>query len=418
MKIAIIGSGVAGLGAAYLLQRQHQVTLFEANDYPGGHVNTITIPEGDQTRPVDTGFIVYNEATYPHLIRLFAELNVPTQPSNMTFSFSHRDHDFEYGNNGLGGFFARRRNLFSPTFWRMFLDYRQLNNHGRQVMDAPAYADYTLGQFLDEKQYSPAFVNYFLLPMASAIWSAPQAAIRNFPLQYLLHFYHNHGVLINPHPVQWRTVTGGSHIYVQKLLAATNLQLHLNTPIKQVTRGADNVTLTLPDDTTQTFDKLVIATHSDQALNLLADPSPAETNILGQIPYEPNTAVLHTDIRFMPRRRAAWAAWNYTMVNGQRPEDPATLTYWMNSLQNLDTPTPYLVTINPQQPVQPDKIIQTIPYAHPAYSLASLTARQQLSQLNGQRHTYYCGAYFGYGFHEDGLKSGVDVAAQLGVTWT
>jgi predicted NAD/FAD-binding protein len=416
MKIAIIGTGIAGLGAAYLLQRAHEIELFEANEYVGGHTNTITAVYANQAYTVDTGFIVYNTDTYPLLIRLFDELGVATQPSNMTFSTSHRGSGFEIASHGYRGLLARKRNLIIPAFWQVIRGHMRFGREGMADMHNPRYADYTLGQYMAEKRLPTGFVKYILLPIASAVWSSPQTAIYDFPLSYLLHFYHNHGVL-DGRDVQWRTVVGGSAEYVKKLTRPFAHRIHLNTPIRTVCRHDDHVTLTLPDGIQKQFDQVVIATHSDQALRLLGDPSPEEQAILGAIPYQANTAVLHTDERQLPRHRDAWASWNYTIAPDHNEGDPATLTYWMNSLQNLTAPVNFCVTINPTEPIASDKVIKTIAYDHPLYSLASMAAQQRLDEINGRRRTYFCGAYFGYGFHEDGLRSGVAVAEKLGIKW-
>lgn len=414
INIAVIGTGISGLMSAYLLQRAHTLEVFEANDYIGGHTNTITVPEGGRAVPVDTGFIVYNTATYPGLTRLFAELNVPSQESSMTFSLSCRATGLEFGSEAL---FAQTRNLFRPAYWRMLLEHVRFGREAEAALTDPHYARHTLGQFTQERKYSKDFVRYFVVPAASAIWSSPHAAIYDFPAQAFFRFYKNHGLLGVGNYLKWRTVTGGSQVYVQKLTAGFRDRIHLNSPVRAIQRCESGVTLRLADDTERHFDQVVIATHSDQALRLLADPSPTEQAVLGGLPYQPNTAVLHTDPSVMPRRRAAWSAWNYTLYTRSGHDQPAALTYWMNALQSLEATQNYFVTINPAEPIDPAHIIRTIPYAHPLYTLASFEARQRLPEINGQRHTHFCGAYFTYGFHEDGLQSGVRVAEALGVHW-
>ena len=417
MKIAIIGTGIAGLGAAYLLNRIYDIELFEANDYIGGHTNTITVMDEGQPLNVDTGFIVYNTTTYPLLMRLFDELDVPTQPSNMSFSTSCRRTGFEYGSQIPMGLFARKRNLISPTFWQVITDYLRFGREGEVDRHNPRYQDYTLGEYVKEKGFSQSFVKYQLLPMTSAIWSSPQATIEDFPLVYLLNFYAHHGVLDRRKGVKWRTVTGGSQEYVTKLVQPFRHKIYLNSPVTAVKRYPNHVTLTLKDGSQHTYAHVVIATHSDQALRLLADATPTEQDILGKLPYEQNTAVLHTDENTLPRHRAAWASWNYTLGADGNQEQPASLTYWMNALQSLKSNTNYCVTINPNDPIRPKHIIKTMQYAHPVYTMESLAAQRRLPEINGKNRTHFCGAYCGYGFHEDGLRSGVAAAAQLGVHW-
>ena len=360
---------------------------------------------------------MYNTTTYPNLMRLFAELDIKTQPSNMSFSLSCRDTGFEYGNHSLRGFLAKKRNLINPDLWQMIIGYLRFSSHSRTVLNEAKYASYTLGQYIEEKQYSASLTRHLLIPMTSAIWSSPRMKVTDFPVRYLVQFYANHGVLNLFNKVEWRTVTGGSHMYVQKLVQPFADRIHLNSPVRAVHRHDNGVTLTLADGSRKVYDHVVIATHSDQALRLLADPSPAEGDILGAIPYQENTAVFHTDEQLLPRRRAAWASWNYILPKGFGPDRPASLTYWMNSLQNLDSDTNYCVTINPAESIQPERIIQTIQYQHPVYSLKSIEARRRLPEINGQRRTHFCGAYCGYGFHEDGITSGLAVAEQLGVSW-
>jgi uncharacterized protein len=414
MKIAIIGTGISGLASAYLLNRIHDIEVFEANDYIGGHTNTITVSDAGRPLPIDTGFIVYNTKTYPNLTRLFAELDVPSQWSNMSFSVSSRQTGFEYGSDDL---FAQRRNVFNPQLWQIMGDFVRFGRDAKHALAVPHYADYTLGQFAAEKRYSNAFQQYCLIPAASAIWSSPHSVIYDFPAQYFFRFYENHGLLGTNGGVRWRTVTGGSQVYVQKLTAGFRDKIHLNCGATSIRRHENGVTLTLADGSVREFDQVVIATHSDQALRLLADPSSDETDILGKIPYEKNTAILHTDASVLPRSHRAWAAWNYTLHAGEGRDQPASLTYWMNSLQSLETKTNYFVTLNPDASLDPKRIIKTIEYAHPVYSPGSLKARLRLPKINGQRHTHYCGAYATYGFHEDGFNAGLTVAKSLGAEW-
>jgi len=415
MKIAIIGTGISGLTAAYLLHRAHDIEVFEVNDTIGGHTNTITVPHNGSPLSIDTGFIVYNTATYPNLTRLFDELNVPTQWSNMTFSVRNEADGFEYGSEAL---FTRPGHLFQRTPWLIIADFLRFGREAKQAMHDPRYSEHTFGEFVREKKYSSAFVEYSLIPAASAIWSAPHAQVYDFPAQYFFYFYHNHGLLEPRNAIRWRTVTGGSQVYVQKMTADFRHKIHLRCGARAIRRHEGGVTVTLDDGSEREFDHVVIATHSDQALKLLTDPSEAEAAILGKIPYAKNLAILHTDSRVLPRARRAWSAWNYTLYASDNRDHPAALTYWMNCLQSLNVDENYCVTVNPREgAINPQRVIQTIPYTHPTYSAESLHARRRLPEINGQRNTHFCGAYFGYGFHEDGMKAGLAVAKHLGVNW-
>lgn len=416
-RIAIVGTGIAGLTAAYFLQRRYAIEVFEANDYIGGHTNTIIVSHRGQPLPVDTGFIVYNTHTYPNLTRLFAELDVPTEWSDMSFSVSDRQSGLEYGSRSATGIFAQRRNLFRPRYWQMLRDYLRFCREAKAATTDARFEKYTLMQFVTERGYGDDFVRFCLVPGASAIWSSPHTSIANFPAQYFFEFYRNHGLLDIPTSVRWRTVTGGSHVYVQKMTQCFRERIHLNCAVRAVHRQAEGATLTLADGSKRAFDAVVLATHSDQTLRLLADPSPTEHDILSHIPYQANLAVLHTDERVLPRNRRAWASWNYTLYAKQGEAQGVAMTYWMNALQNLRVDANYCVTINPQMQLAEDKIIQTIQYAHPLYSLEGLAARRRLPEINGQQNTYFCGAWCGYGFHEDGMKSGLVVADLLGAGW-
>jgi predicted NAD/FAD-binding protein len=417
MRIAIIGGGISGLAAAYLLNRRHRVDLFEANDYVGGHSNTVAVYHNGQPLAIDIGFIVYNEHTYPNLTRLFDELDVPTQYAPMSFSLTDMSTGWEYGTRTAVGIFAKPTNALRPKYWRFLADFGRFFKAARLAKDDPTYDQMTLDDFLTRHRLSDVFRQFYIVPMVSAIWSSPLGTAAEFPARYMMRFYDNHGLLEVNSPVKWRTVTGGSQVYVQKILHTLRGDICTSTPVHSVERHADGVTLQLSSGQTCHYDHVVITTHSDQALRLLADPSDEEREILGAIPYETGTAVLHTDEALLPRRRTAWAAWNYMLKDEPGTDQKASLTYWMNELQTLNVETNYFVTMNPVIDIEPDKVIARIQYAHPVYTLDSLAARRRLPEINGKRHTHYAGAYFSYGFHEDGMKSGVDVARDLGIEW-
>ncbi len=365
--------------------------------------------------PVDTGFIVYNPVTYPGLIRLFDELGVPTKASQMSFSVSDTRTGLEYGSATLDSFFAQRRNVFNPRFWGLIRSFLRFRQEGRAAITDPAYARYTLGQWLAEKHYGWLFVRDFMIPATSAIWSSPLKVVHDFPLQYLLGFYQNHG-LFDPHRVRWQTVVGGSRIYVEKITAGFRDRIQVRNGALAIRRQADGIRVKLADGSESEFDQVVLATHSDQALRLLADATPAEREILGALLYQPNDVVFHTDTNLLPRRRRAWASWNYR-VYSPGDDQPVSMTYWMNSLQGLETEADYCVTVNANEPIREDRVIRHFVYDHPLYSFTSLAAQKRLPEINGLNRTHFCGAWCGYGFHEDGLQAAVKVAANLGVSW-
>jgi predicted NAD/FAD-binding protein len=411
-KIAVIGSGISGLSAAWLLSQAHEVTLYEAEPRLGGHTNTVEAPGGDGAAiPVDTGFIVYNEKTYPNLTALFAHLGVETRGTDMSFAVSLRGGSLEYGSTSLNAIFAQRRNLFSPRFLLMLRDLT------RFYKSAPAdLADdcggLSLGDYLTNKGYGRAFQEDHLLPQAAAIWSSSAADIRDYPAAAFVRFFDNHGLLeldVHARP-QWRTVLGGSRRYIPHLTAPLQDRIITGIPVTALKRDAAGVTVHDTAGGARRFDQVVVATHANQALNLLAEPSPQERAVLGAFRYTPNTAVLHTDVRLMPRRRAAWSAWNYVGDNARGGE----VTYWMNLLQGLESPEPLLVSLNPATAPDPAKVLRTEEYEHPLFDHASLGAQQRLWSLQGVNRTWFCGAHFGAGFHEDGLQAGLAVAEAIG----
>jgi predicted NAD/FAD-binding protein len=406
LDIAVVGSGIAGLSAAWLLSQRHQVTLFESATRPGGHSNTVEAGG----IPVDTGFIVYNEATYPNLTALFAHLGVRTKASEMSFAVSLDDGAFEYAGTDLGGLFGQRTNLFRPRFWAMLRDLR------RFYRDAPALArglsvDTTLGELLDTHDYGTAFQQDHLLPMAAAIWSASAEKLRDYPALHFIRFCDNHGLLkFTDRPI-WRTVDGGSREYVNRLLAEIS-DVRLGTAVQSIRRGIDTVIVRDNTGTERVFDHAVLACHADQALALLDDPTDMEASLLGAFRYTQNLAVLHGDKRLMPRRRAVWASWNY--LGGREHGKELHVTYWMNRLQGLTDAPPLFVTLNPAVEPAPETVLHREIYDHPRFDTAAMRAQDKLWSLQGRRGPWFCGAYFGAGFHEDGLQSGLAVAEQLG----
>jgi len=422
MKIAIIGTGISGLGAAWLLSQNYRVQVFEQNAYVGGHSNTVeTKGRHGQIVPVDTGFIVYNEQSYPNLTRLFAHLNIPTHPSDMSFSVSLDDGWFEYAaDDEMRGLFAQKRNLFRPRFYRMVLETLRFFREAPALLQRSDASTLTLGEWLAQGGYGEAFVRDHLLPMGAAIWSAPPDEIMGFPACSFVRFFENHGLLKLRDRPRWRTVTGGSRTYVGTLVDCFRDDVRLGTPVVAVQRRADGVFVRTADGKPERFDEVVLACHADQALSLLVDPSEAETEVLGAFRYQKNTAFLHQDPTLMPRRKGAWASWNYLGKTGGHGQAPMSVTYWMNRLQELDKTHPLFVSLNPpQRPVAGTELGQFV-YDHPIFDARALAAQPRLHTIQGRRRTWFCGSYFGYGFHEDGLSSGLAVAEGIGCRrpWT
>jgi predicted NAD/FAD-binding protein len=413
MRIAIVGSGIAGLASAWLLSRQHEVVLFEANDYLGGHTHTHEIELHGRRWSVDSGFIVHNPAHYPLLSALFGELGVASQPTTMSFSVRDEASGLEYNATDLDALFCQRRNLFSPRFWGMLRDLMRFYREAPALLDQSGEGP-TLGDYLDAGGYGAMFRDLHLVPMASALWSSPSSRILSFPAKYLLQFMANHQMLQVEGRPQWRVVRGGSNAYVKALRARWRVQERLSTPVRMVLRDADGVTV-FTDAGAERFEQLVLACHSDQALRLLSDAVDRERSILGAMPYQANETVLHTDASLLPRRRKAWAAWNAFVPRAA--DDVCTVSYCMNLLQGLDAPEPFVVTLNRTDAIDPAKILRRMQYHHPIYSHASVSAQTRKAEIQGQRRTWFAGAYWGWGFHEDGMRSAVEVARALGVAW-
>ena len=414
MRIAIIGAGVSGLVTALMLGSDHDVTVFEAGDYAGGHTNTVRVDTSDETHHVDTGFIVYNDRNYPSFERLLTRLGVVTQRSTMTFSVSDGRGDFEYNGSSANGLFAKRAHLVTPWFHRMIADLARFNRAARGLLRAPDTdpAHLSLGDWLERQRFSQPFIDRLIVPQASAVWSADPHQMWSFPARFLAEFFDNHGMLSLRGRPQWRTVSGGSARYVEALTERFTGRIRLQTPVQAVIREADHVRVTPRGGDPERFDEVVLATHSDQALALLADASDAEHEVLGAIPYQSNEAVLHTDVRMLPRRRRAWASWNYHLLDA--PGDRTTVTYHMNRLQSLRAQRELCVTLNRTGEIDPATVIRTIPYAHPVYSAAGVAAQGRFAEISGRNRTHFCGAYWGWGFHEDGVVSAQRVAAHFG----
>jgi uncharacterized protein len=415
VRIAIIGSGIAGLTCAHLLSRAHEITLFEREERPGGHAHTHEVSLAGASVAADSGFLVYNVATYPLFIRLLDELGVPTQPSDMSFSVSDEQAGLEWCGSSPGSVLAQPRNLLRPRFVRMLLDVVRFNRLARRLLDDPPADDVTLAAVLEQGRWSRGFLEWYLVPLGSSIWSADPATFTQMPAATFLRFFDRHGLLRVRQAPAWRTITGGSRTYVERLLAPLREQgrLRLATPVRSVARQEDVAIET--DDGLERFDQVVLACHSDQALSLLADPSAAEAEILSAIGYQENRATLHTDTRLLPTARRAWASWNYQRTTSEQRR--ATLTYQLNRLQGFDEAVPLLVTLNQDDRIDPGTVIASMDYQHPVFDPAAIAAQARRSEIQGVRRTWYCGAYWGYGFHEDGVRSAVEVCEGLGVAW-
>jgi predicted NAD/FAD-binding protein len=408
MKIAIIGSGIAGNVIAHHLYREHDITVFESASHVGGHTHTHTVEFDGEQHQIDTGFIVFNDWTYPNFIALLAELGVEAQPTAMSFSVRNESSGLEYNGTSLNSLFAQRRNLLRPSFHRMLRDILRFNREAPALLDAAG--DDMLGDYLAQQNYSPGFINDYLIPMGAAIWSTDPLRMLSFPAKFFVRFFHNHGMLSVDARPQWRAIRGGSARYVDKLVAPFRHCIRLNTPVEFVRRLPDRVMIKARGAEPERYDQVFMACHSDQALRLLADASPLERAVVGAIPYQENQAVLHTDTALLPRTRRAWAAWNYHVVNADDAHSAprATLTYNMNILQNLASRHTFCVTLNRTAEIAPDKIIQRLTYHHPLYTPAGVAAQQRQHEVNGVNRTYFCGAYWRYGFHEDGVVSALN----------
>lgn len=410
-RIAVIGTGVAGMAAAWMLARRHDVVVYEAESRYGGHVHTHDVVDPRGSLAVDTGFIVCNDRTYPNLMKLFGLLGVATRDSEMSFSVRCDATDFEYNGTSLNTLVAQRSNLLRPKFWGMVRDILRFNREAPEVLDLPAPGP-TLGDYLSSRGYGSWFVDRYLVPMSAAIWSAEPAGIMKFPARFMVRFFHNHGMLSVDDRPMWKTVVGGSRAYARKLMASIEGRVRLASPVVGVVRQADGVEVRTANGS-ERFDGVVVATHTDTALGLLTDPSPEEREILSAIPYQENEAVLHTDRRLLPRRPLARAAWNYHIT--EKPSSRVAVTYWMNRLQGLEAADDWCVTLNRTDAVDPSKIVRRVIYHHPVFTLRGVDAQERHRTIQGVRRTWFCGAWMRWGFHEDGLWSALQVTRDFGL---
>jgi predicted NAD/FAD-binding protein len=412
MKIAIIGSGISGLTASYLLNKKHEITLFEKNDYIGGHTHTHDITIGEQTFNVDSGFIVYNEKTYPNFIRLLDILNVERQKTTMGFSVKSEQKNIEYAGNSLKSVFAQKRNYFRPSFLRMLTDIISFNKKAKA--DLSISPQVTLGQYLDQNSFSQAFIKHYIIPMGAAIWSTTAKLMMDMPALFFIRFFYNHGLLQIKDRSGWWVIKDGSKEYVKKIIETFKERIRMGSEINKIKRSSGKILIThTAKGEEETFDAVVIGTHSNQALKLLSDPTEEEQAILGAIPYQTNSALLHTDTSILPKRKLAWASWNYYL--DQDEQKPVILTYNMNILQRLDCDETFCVTLNSNDLIDQNKIIKELNYEHPLFTHESVKAQARKNEISGVNNTYYCGAYWRNGFHEDGVVSALDVCKSFGI---
>ena len=412
MKIAVVGTGISGLVTAHLLHGEHDLTLFEAGDHVGGHTNTVDVETPSGKLAVDTGFIVFNEKTYPNFCALLREIGVPWKESDMSFSVRCESTGLEYNGTSLNSMLAQRLNALKPSFWSMVRDILRFYKESPAVLNSDD-EELTLGQYLDQNRYGKPFIEKHLIPMGAAVWSATPESMRSFPLRTLVRFFHNHGFLQVDERPQWLVIEGGSREYVGPLTAPFRDSIRLRTPVVNVERAFDGVMVTTKDGEREHFDRVVLACHSDQALRMLSNPTSAERDVLSAIPYQRNEVVLHTDQSLMPRKKLAWASWNYHLLDP--PSPLPTVTYWMNMLQSLEASEDYFVTLNRSEDIAPDKVLRKIVYHHPIYDLGAPIAQSRHGEIDGVGGVHFCGAYWGYGFHEDGVRSALAVARNLDI---
>ena len=412
-KIAIIGTGIAGLSAAHFLHKEYDITLFEKNNYVGGHTNTVTVDEDGTPVNIDTGFMVFNYATYPNLIRLFLELNVPTKKTSMTFSVQHVPSGLEFSGTGLNGLFAQRKNIFNPRYIGMLLQVNRFNEECGEVLSDPRYAEMSLSEYVKEKKYGDDFLHKYLVPMSSAVWSTPIDMMMDFPAFSLIRFFTNHGFLGLKTQHQWYTVVNGSQAYREIMVEPFRSRIQIQSAVATVEREKDSAAVILENGRRTTFDKVIFATHADETLSMIVHPTEMERRLLSPFRYQENIALLHTDESMMPKKKLAWSSWNYRIDKDRTGKLMPSTIYWMNSLQQVSQRKNYFVNINGETMVNPKYVIQRIVYTHPVFTVGTQRAQKELSKLNETGPFYYCGSYFKFGFHEDAFTSGLELSRTL-----
>ncbi|MGB5585536.1 MAG: FAD-dependent oxidoreductase [Gammaproteobacteria bacterium] len=414
-RIAVVGSGIAGIAAAWLLGKWHSVWMFERNRYFGGHTHTVTVTEQGQTLPIDTGFIVYNEPNYPHLTGLFNHLGIATRETEMTFAASVGNPVIEFAGSDLNTLFAQRRNLVNGGFLGMVWDILRFNRRCKALLREHRFGNLTVGDLLEQERLGVRFRDHYLLPMAAAIWSCPPRTMLDFPAQSFARFFENHGLLDLYDRPQWKTVVGGSHSYIKRLLEEIGPRARLADAAVSVSRKKDRIEVTLASGERMTFDQVVLACHADEALALLTGPLTNEQSILSRFDYQPNRALLHTDERLMPRSRRVWSSWNYLAEQDGAQVEAVSVTYWMNRLQGIRSEREFFVSLNPLREPRPDRLIAEMTYHHPVFDTGAMAAQQRLAEIQGLDRIWYTGSYFGYGFHEDALRASVELAEGFGI---
>lgn len=412
-KLAIIGTGIAGMGCGHLLHKKYNITFFEQNDYVGGHTNTITVDEDGQPIYIDTGFMVFNFETYPHLTQLFKEINAPIKKTDMSFSVQHTESGLEYCGSGLNGLFAQRKNFFNIRHIKMLMQISRFNKESVNILDNHQYDNYSLADYIKEFNYDDDMLWKYLIPMSSAVWSTPMEDMLNFPIVTLVRFFKNHGFLGLNTQHQWYTLQNGSQAYREILIKPFKDKILTNNGVTKVIRKEKNVVIHTSDKTVHEFDKVIFASHADQTLRIIENPTEEEKQLLSPFKYQKNAAIVHTDESVMPKNKKVWSSWNYRIENKNGQQIPTTI-YWMNSLQQVSKKKNYFVSINPiPGSISKNKILKTVDYEHPLFDIAAMKAQQELYKLNKQGPLYYCGSYFKYGFHEDAFASAVELCKKL-----